>query len=96
MDFRIERVAVGVRFKMSRFGAIQCPSLADRVGIVLELSPSNTMSPCCSMVTEGQPVCTGTTYLRHPSGNEGTSGYCCGLIIPRGAQLKCSPRPDRV
>jgi len=42
MDFRIERVAVGVRFKMSRFGAIQCPSLADRVGIVLELSPSNT------------------------------------------------------
>ena len=42
MDLKIERIAVGVRFKMSRFGAIQCPSLADKVGVVLELSPRNT------------------------------------------------------
>jgi len=42
MDLGIERIAVGVRFKMSRFGAIQCPGLADKVGVVLELSPRNT------------------------------------------------------
>ena len=46
------------------------------------IEPEQYRRQCCSMVTEGQPVCTGTTYLRHPSGkhpirNEGTSGNYC-------------------
>jgi hypothetical protein len=42
MDLKTARIAVGVRIKMSEVGAIKCPSLRDKVGIVVELGRQNT------------------------------------------------------
>ena len=39
---KIDRVAVGIRFKLSEAGAAQCPELADRGGIVVEVSCRTT------------------------------------------------------
>jgi hypothetical protein len=39
---KLDRIAVGTRFKMSAFGAARCPELADRSGIVINVSPRTT------------------------------------------------------
>ena len=39
---KIDRIAVGNRFRMSELGAARCPELADRSGIVIDVSPRTT------------------------------------------------------
>lgn len=42
MDLETDRIAVGIRFEMSKLGAVRCPSLADKLGIVVGLNRHNT------------------------------------------------------
>ncbi|TYL69946.1 hypothetical protein [Bradyrhizobium cytisi] len=42
MDREIDRIAVGTRFKISELGAVRCPNLANKIGIVVGLSRQNT------------------------------------------------------
>jgi hypothetical protein len=42
MDLETNRIAVGIRFKMSDLGAVRCPDLADKVGIVVGVSHRTT------------------------------------------------------
>ncbi|MGY0575874.1 hypothetical protein ACTGJ9_036555 [Bradyrhizobium sp. RDM12] len=42
MDLRIDRIAVGARFKLSELGTIQCPDLAGKVGVVVDISSRTT------------------------------------------------------
>ena len=42
MDLKMDRLAVGLRFKMSKLGRKRCPDLADKVGTVLEVGHQNT------------------------------------------------------
>jgi len=37
MDWETNRIAVGTRFKISKLGAVRCPNLADKIGIVVGL-----------------------------------------------------------
>ena len=37
-----DRIFVGARFKMSKLGVARCPELADRAGIVIEVSLRTT------------------------------------------------------
>ena len=36
MDLETDRIAAGIRFKMSELGAVRCPSLAGELGIIVE------------------------------------------------------------
>ncbi|MHC2281369.1 hypothetical protein ACVME8_008012 [Bradyrhizobium diazoefficiens] len=38
----VDRIAVGMRFRMSKLGAVRCPELADRSGIVIDVSRRTT------------------------------------------------------
>ncbi|MDA9509494.1 hypothetical protein XI09_33640 [Bradyrhizobium sp. CCBAU 11386] len=38
----VDRIVVGMRFKMSELGAVRCPELADRSGIVIDVSRRTT------------------------------------------------------
>jgi hypothetical protein len=42
MNRETDRIAVGTRFKINKLGAVRCPSLADKFGIVVGLSRRNT------------------------------------------------------
>jgi hypothetical protein len=42
MDLETDRIAVGIRFKMSKLGAVRCPNLADKIGIVVGVSRRTT------------------------------------------------------
>ena len=42
MDLETDRITVGVRFKMSELGAVRCPSLAGKSGMVVDMSRRNT------------------------------------------------------
>ena len=42
MDWETNRIAVGTRFKISKVGAVRCPNLADKIGIVVGLSRRTT------------------------------------------------------
>jgi hypothetical protein len=42
MNWETNRVAVGTRFKISKLGAVRCPNLANKIGIVVGLSRRNT------------------------------------------------------
>lgn len=42
MDLEIGRIAVGTRFKISALGALRCPELAGKVGIVVGLGHHNS------------------------------------------------------
>jgi hypothetical protein len=42
MGQETSRFLVGTRFKMSELGAVRCPELADRGGIVVDVSPRTT------------------------------------------------------
>ena len=42
IDQKTDRIVVGTRFKMSKLGAVRCPELADRAGIVIDVSPRTT------------------------------------------------------
>ena len=42
MNWEKNRIAVGTRFKISKLGAVRCPNLADKIGIVVGLSRRNT------------------------------------------------------
>ena len=39
---KVDRIVVGTRFKMSEVGAARCQELADRSGIVIDVSPRTT------------------------------------------------------
>lgn len=38
----VDRIVVGTRFKMNKFGAARCPELANRSGVVIDVSPRTT------------------------------------------------------
>ena len=38
----VDRIAVGMRFRMSELGAARCPEIADRSGIVIDVSRRTT------------------------------------------------------
>lgn len=42
MDREADRISAGMRFKLNKFGAGRCPTLADRIGTVISCSSSNT------------------------------------------------------
>ena len=42
MNRETDGIAVGTRFKISELGAVRCPNLADKIGIVVGLSGHNT------------------------------------------------------
>jgi hypothetical protein len=42
MNREADRIAVGTRFKISELGAVRCPNLADKIGIVVGSSSHNT------------------------------------------------------
>ena len=42
MNWETNRIAVGSRFKISKLGAVRCPNLADKMGIVVGLGRHNT------------------------------------------------------
>ncbi|MGY2904782.1 hypothetical protein [Bradyrhizobium sp. URHC0002] len=42
MNWETNGIAVGTRFKISKLGAVRCPKLADKMGIVVGLSRHNT------------------------------------------------------
>ena len=42
IEQKADRIFVGARFKMSKLGVARCPELADRAGIVIEVSPRTT------------------------------------------------------
>lgn len=42
MDWEANRIAVGTRFRISKLGAVRCPKLADKIGIVVGLSRRTT------------------------------------------------------
>ncbi|SDJ75410.1 MULTISPECIES: hypothetical protein [Bradyrhizobium] len=42
MDWDANRIAVGTRFKINKLGAVRCPNLADKIGIVVGLSRRTT------------------------------------------------------
>ena len=42
IDQKADRIVVGTRFKMSKLGAVRCPDLADRAGIVIGVSARTT------------------------------------------------------
>lgn len=42
MDLKTDRIAVGIRFKLSKLGKIRCPELASKVGVVVDVSRRTT------------------------------------------------------
>jgi hypothetical protein len=42
MNLQTNKITVGLRFKMSKLGAAQCPDLADKSGIVVGVSHRTT------------------------------------------------------
>ena len=42
MDQKIDRISVGVRFKINKLGTIRCPELAGKFGVVVDVSPRTT------------------------------------------------------
>jgi hypothetical protein len=42
MNRETDGIAVGTRFKISEIGAVRCPNLADKIGVVVGLSRHNT------------------------------------------------------
>jgi hypothetical protein len=42
IDKKTDRIVVGTRFKMSELGVVRCPELADRTGIVVDVSRRTT------------------------------------------------------
>jgi hypothetical protein len=42
MDWETDRIVVGTRFKMIKVGAVRCPNLANKIGIVVGLSRRTT------------------------------------------------------
>jgi hypothetical protein len=42
MDLETDRIAVGIRFKMSKLGAVRCPNLVDKIRIVVGVSRRTT------------------------------------------------------
>ena len=42
MNRETDRIAVGTRFKISELGAVRCPNLAKKVGVVVGLSRQTT------------------------------------------------------
>lgn len=42
MDLKTDRIAVGIRFKLTKLGTIRCPELAGKVGVVVHVTPRTT------------------------------------------------------
>ena len=42
MNVKADRIAAGARFKINKFGAARCPGLAEKSGVVIGCSPSNS------------------------------------------------------
>lgn len=42
MDLKTDRIVAGIRFKISKLGAIRCPELVGKVGVVVDVSPRST------------------------------------------------------
>ena len=42
MNRETDKIPVGTRFKISELGAVRCPKLADKIGIVVGLSRQTT------------------------------------------------------
>ena len=42
MNWETSGIAIGTRFKINKLGAVRCPNLADKIGIVVGLSRRNT------------------------------------------------------
>ena len=42
MNVKADRIAAGARFEINKFGATRCPSLAEKSGVVIGCSPSNS------------------------------------------------------
>jgi hypothetical protein len=44
MDRKPDNIAVGARFKVNKLGAARCPSLAGKVGVVVERSRTTALT----------------------------------------------------
>lgn len=42
MNVKADQIAAGARFEINKFGAARCPSLAEKSGVVIRCSPSNS------------------------------------------------------
>ena len=65
-----DKIALGTRFKISRLGAVRCPSLADKFGIVVGLSRHNTG---VTVLFDGdrRPTCLHRGYISSTNSTEG-------------------------
>ena len=56
------RIAVGTRFKISELGAVRCPNLADKIGIVVGLS-RHTTGITVLFDGDSRPTCLHRDYI---------------------------------
>jgi hypothetical protein len=66
MNWQANKIAVGTRFKISEVGAVRCPNLADKIGIVLGLGRRNTG---ITVLFDGdtRPTCLHSGYISSTS-----------------------------
>lgn len=62
MDCKVDRIAAGIRFKVSKLGAIRCPELAEKVGTVVEVGHYNT-GVTVLFDGEKRPTCLHRDYI---------------------------------
>lgn len=86
MNWETNRIAVGTRFKISKLGAVRCPNLADKIGIVVGLSRHNTGITVLSMATEDRPACTWAIYLQHLKALRLPCAVHCRRVDPSGVE----------
>ena len=66
MNRGTDKIAVGTRFKISELGAVRCPNLADKIGIVVGLSRQNSG---ITVLFDGdrRPTCVHSGYISSTS-----------------------------
>ena len=84
MNRETDKIAVGTRFKISKLGAVRCPSLADKFGIVISLSRHNTG---VTVLFDGdrRPTCLHRGYISSTSSTEARlKPFSAGRLILAG------------
>ena len=66
MNVKADQIAAGARFEINKFGAARCPSLAEKSGVVIRCSPSNSGVTVSSTAPKHQLACIGIISLQHP------------------------------
>lgn len=68
MNVKADRIAAGACFEINKFGAARCPSLAEKSGVVIGCSPSNSG---VTVLFDGTktPTCVHRDYISPASGS---------------------------